>query len=217
MWTHTRKISYHQNQFISFTKFEQLLKAMSVNVMFPEPALQLPKFSKKSQFILKSQKFIPRSILRKMGKCEITKPEWLEITQLRRPILEIFCDVIICRKIWLSISFFVNSYFSVRYVLSSSFPIFSFFKNRVHATESKIFLILWKLKLLSRSFSNGLLCLQIEFTKLKFSQNFLGLWLSSITVFRLLTGKDKIIVYDLTFKHILSTLVWDNVGANINV
>lgn len=84
MWTHTRKISYHQNQFISFTKFEQLLKAMSVNVMFPEPALQLPKFSKKSQFILKSQKFIPRSILRKMGKCEITKPEWLEITQLRR-------------------------------------------------------------------------------------------------------------------------------------
>lgn len=52
-WTHTSKISCHQNQFISFTKFEQFLKAMSVKVMFPEPALQLPQFSKKVNSFLK--------------------------------------------------------------------------------------------------------------------------------------------------------------------
>ena len=73
-----------------------------------------------------------------MGKCEITKPEWLEIIELRKLVFKIFCDVINCRKVWLFyISFFVIPYFSVQYVLSSSFPVFSL-KYPVYATKSKI-------------------------------------------------------------------------------
>lgn len=67
-------------------------------MVFAELALRLSQsFQNKRHFL--NFKFVLRNILRKMGKCEITKPERLEIIELRKLIFKIFCDVINCRKV----------------------------------------------------------------------------------------------------------------------
>ena len=53
--------------------------------MFPKLTLKLSQcFLKKDQFILKFQKFVQRSILRKTGKRAITNPEWFSFIALNR-------------------------------------------------------------------------------------------------------------------------------------